>query len=65
MKITRTWALWLAGAAWAAGTASGCGVLIPDTDASGEWTAVAVIVAVALVGAIGFAAWRNLKDDDE
>jgi len=44
---------------------SACGVLIPDTDASGEWTAVAVIVGATLVIAVGVAVFQGSKDDSD
>jgi hypothetical protein len=42
-----------------------CGTLIPATDASGEWTSVAVIVGLVLVIAIGVAAFRAKKDEHD
>ena len=41
---------------------SGCGILIPDTEASGEWTAVAVIVGLALAAAVGVAVYQAGKE---
>ena len=41
----------------------GCGVLIPDTDASGEWMTVGIIVAVVVVAAVGFAGYQASQDN--